>query len=124
MEKSTIIFDGECNLCNGVVGWLLRETDLGIFNFVPFQSNQGQNLLEIHGFNTRELETVILLDDQGIHTLSDGFLKILAKIPTWYPFASILSYIPRFVRDSIYKGAAKNRVRWFGKSQVCTVSIS
>lgn len=123
MEKSIIIFDGECNLCNGVVGWLLRNTDLDIFDFVPFQSAYGQEILSAHGFNTDTLETVVLLDDTGVHTLSDGFLNIIAKIPEWQPLSVLLSLVPRFFRDAVYKLAAKNRVRWFGKSQFCTVSL-
>ncbi|WP_435623301.1 thiol-disulfide oxidoreductase DCC family protein [Flagellimonas sp.] len=123
MEKSIIIFDGECNLCNGVVGWLLRNTDLDIFDFVPFQSTYGQEILSAHGFNTDTLETVVLLDDTGVHTLSDGFLKIIAKIPEWQPLSVLLSLVPRTLRDGVYKLAAKNRVRWFGKSQFCTVSL-
>ncbi|MEM9077876.1 MAG: DUF393 domain-containing protein [Bacteroidota bacterium] len=123
MEKNTIIFDGECNLCNGVVGWLLSNTHTDIFDFVPFQSAYGQEILRNHGFETETLETVVLLDEKGVHTLSDGFLRIIAKIPAWRSSAIILSLAPRFLRDTIYKLAAKNRVRLFGKSQFCTVSL-
>ena len=123
MEKSIIIFDGECNLCNGVVGWLLRNTNLDIFDFVPFQSTYGQELLSDYGFKTEVLETVVLLDNDGVHTLSDGFLRIIAKIPEWRPLAIVLTLVPRFLRDGVYKLAARNRVRWFGKSQFCTVSL-
>lgn len=124
MEKNTIIFDGECNLCNGVVGWLLRNTEIEKFNFVPFQSCYGQKLLQEHGFQTDRLETVVLLDEQGIHVLSDGFLRIIAKLPEWKFVSRTLALVPKFVRDTIYKLAAKNRVLLFGKSQFCTLSLS
>ena len=123
MEKSIIIFDGECNLCNGVVGWLLRNTNMDIFDFVPFQSTCGQEILCSNGFQTETLETVVLLDEKGVHTLSDGFLKIIAKIPEWRSLAVVFGLVPKFIRDGVYKLAAKNRVRWFGKSQFCTVSL-
>lgn len=123
MEKSIIIFDGECNLCNGVVGWLLRNTNMDIFDFVPFQSTYGQEILSANGFQTETLETVVLLDEKGVHTLSDGFLKIIAKIPEWRSLAFVFGLVPKFLRDCVYKLAAKNRVRWFGKSQFCTVSL-
>nr|WP_299000181.1 DUF393 domain-containing protein [uncultured Allomuricauda sp.] len=124
MEKSVIVFDGECNLCNGVVGWLLKNADVDVFNFVPFQSNYGQEILRNNGFETDNLETVVLLDEKGVHTLSDGFLRILAKLPQWKSLATIFGWVPRFIRDSVYRLAAKNRVRWFGKSQFCTVNLS
>lgn len=123
MEKSVIVFDGECNLCNGVVGWLLKFAPEDVFQFVPFQSPFGQELLRTHGFSTTELETVILFDNNGKHTHSDGFLRIISKIPKWRLVAALLAFIPRIIRDTIYNLASRNRVRWFGKSQACTISF-
>ena len=123
MENNIIIFDGECNLCNGVVGWLLKFAPKSVFKFVAFQSPFGQQLLKKHGFPLKELTTVILFDENGPHTHSDGFLKIIAKIPKWRLAAALLAFIPRVIRDTIYNLASKNRVRWFGKSATCTVSF-
>ena len=123
ISQSVIIFDGECNLCNGVVGWLLRFAPSEIFQFTPFQSNAGQALLLEHGFPTENLETVILIDEQGVHTHSDGFLRIVAKIPRWKRVAALLAFIPRIIRDTFYKMASKNRVKWFGKSKSCSISF-
>ncbi|WP_343485457.1 DUF393 domain-containing protein [Allomuricauda sp. d1] len=123
MEKNIIIFDGECNLCNGVVGWLLKFAPEELFEFVAFQSPKGQNLLKAHGFPTEALETVILFDGNGVHTHSDGFLEIVAKIPKWRLVAALLAFVPRIIRDTIYNLASRNRVRWFGKSATCTVSF-
>ncbi|MEK6154380.1 DUF393 domain-containing protein [Flavobacteriaceae bacterium 3-367] len=120
-KESIIIFDGECNLCNGVVGWLLRFAPGGIFRYVAFQSSEGQLLLKKYGFPTESLETVILLDDKGVHTHSDGFLKIVSKIPRWRLVAALLAFIPRIIRDTVYNLASKNRVKWFGRSKSCTL---
>lgn len=121
--ESIIIFDGECNLCNGVVGWLLRFAPNDLFRFVAFQSVEGQKLLRKHGFPTAQLETVILVEEQSIHTHSDGFLRIVSKIPKWRFAAALLAYIPRIIRDIIYNMASKNRVKWFGKSKSCTIGF-
>ncbi|WP_350287098.1 DUF393 domain-containing protein [uncultured Croceitalea sp.] len=123
MRQSVIIFDGECNLCNGVVGWLLKFAPKDIFEFVAFQSPKGQRLLQEYNFPTTALTTVILIDENGAHTHSDGFLEIVSKIPKWRLVAALLAYIPRIIRDTIYNLASRNRVRWFGKSKTCTVSF-
>jgi predicted DCC family thiol-disulfide oxidoreductase YuxK len=123
MEKNSIIFDGECNLCNGVVGWLLKFAPIDLFEFVPFQSPEGQKLLIEHGFPTTELTTVILFDENGTHTHSDGFLKIVSKIPKWRLVAALLAFVPKIIRDTIYNLASRNRVRWFGKSSSCAISF-
>lgn len=121
--KDIIIFDGECNLCNGVVGWLLSFAPKNLFHFTPFQSPEGQALLRQHGFPTQQLDTVILIDEDGLKTHSDGFLKIIAKIPKWQRVAALLAFIPRLIRDGIYKLASRNRVKWFGKSSSCSISF-
>ena len=123
MEKNQIVFDGECNLCNGVVGWLLKFAPEDSFDFVAFQSPRGQKLLKQYGFPTKELTTVIYLDEHGAHTHSDGFLKIISRIPKWRLVAALLAFVPRIIRDTIYNIASKNRVSWFGKSQSCSVSF-
>jgi len=123
LKQSDIIFDGECNLCNGVVGWLMKFAPKDIFHFVPFQSPNGQALLEGQGYPTKQLETVILIDEKGWHTHSDGFLKIVSKIPRWRLVAALLAFIPRIIRDSIYNLASKNRVKWFGQSNICTINF-
>ncbi|WP_299367626.1 thiol-disulfide oxidoreductase DCC family protein [Winogradskyella sp.] len=122
--KDIIIFDGECNLCNGVVGWLLKFAPEDLFQFVAFQSSYGQELLNLYGFPTERLDTVILIDENGIKTHSDGFLKIISKIPKWKRVAALLAFIPRMIRDFIYKTASKNRVKWFGQSNSCTIDFS
>ena len=122
-NKDIIIFDGECNLCNGVVGWLLKFAPSNMFGFVPFQSPTGQAYLKQHGFNTQRLDTVILIDAHGVHTHSDGFLRVVGKIDKWKRVAALLAFIPRMFRDFIYKTASKNRVRWFGSSTSCAISL-
>lgn len=122
-QKDIIIFDGECNLCNGVVSQLLKFAPEDAFQFVAFQSTYGQKLLEQYGFPTGQLDTVILIDESGVKTHSDGFLRIVSKIPKWKYVAALLAFIPRMIRDYIYKTASKNRVKWFGQSKSCAIDF-
>lgn len=122
MHQNTIIFDGECNLCNGVVGWLLKSAPANVFEYIPFKSSKGQNVLQDYDFSTKELTTLVLIDYEGAHTYSDGFLKIIAQIPRYKLVAALLAFIPRKIRDTIYNVASKNRVKWFGKSTACVIN--
>ena len=123
LDKNIIIFDGECNLCNGVVGWLMQFASEDIFNFIPFQSPKGQEMLKKYGYPTERLDTVILIDQKGAHTHSDGFLRIISKMKKWERIAALLAFIPKMIRDGIYKLASRNRVKWFGQSQSCTINF-
>ncbi|WP_411031080.1 thiol-disulfide oxidoreductase DCC family protein [Spongiimicrobium sp. 3-5] len=123
-KENIIIFDGECRLCNGVVTNILRFSPDKNFRFVAFQSWEGKTLLKANNFAVERLETVILIDEQGVHTHSDGFLKILSKIPKFQKVARLMTLVPKIIRDFIYTTAAKKRVQWFGKSKTCTIVFS
>ncbi len=122
-HRDLIIFDGECNLCNGVVGWLLKFAPSSLFEFVAFQSPKGQRLLRHYHRDTSSLDTVILIDEAGLHTHSDGFLRIVSSIPKWQRLAALLAFVPRLIRDFVYKTASKYRLRWFGTSSSCTIHL-
>ncbi|NJB37179.1 thiol-disulfide oxidoreductase DCC family protein [Croceivirga sp. JEA036] len=123
MEEQIIIFDGECNLCNGVVSWLLNRDSIQQFRYVPFQSPRGQALLTTHQFPTARLTTVILIKDCTAYTHSDGFLKILEQVPRFNTIAKLLQWVPLWVRDNVYNYASSQRLAWFGKSTSCNLSI-
>ena len=72
-NRDAIVFDGECNLCNGIVGWLLNNGAADEFEMIAFQSPNGQQILHDYGFPTDRLETVVLMTASGIKTHSDGF---------------------------------------------------
>mgnify|MGYP006305406443 CR=1 FL=1 len=122
MQESTLIFDGECNLCNGIVGWLLRSAPQNKFKLVPFQSPKGQKLLNDLGFDTQYLASVILIDKTGVHTHSDGLLRIIAYIPLLSIIARLSAFVPKPLRDKLYNMITKNRIRWFGKSKSCRIA--
>ncbi|NER14951.1 DUF393 domain-containing protein [Leptobacterium flavescens] len=124
-SQNIIIYDGICNLCNGVVGWVFKNTSRDQFEFVPFQSRKGQELLALNNFPTHRLDTVILFEGDSMYTHSDGFLRIMSKMRKWKTLAGILSLVPRSFRDGIYTIASRNRIKWFGSSvAMCTVNLS
>jgi predicted DCC family thiol-disulfide oxidoreductase YuxK len=49
-----------------------------LYQFVAFQSLFGQELLIHYGFPKQRLETVIIIDNNGVKTHSDGFIKIMS----------------------------------------------
>ncbi len=123
MEDQIIIFDGECNLCNGIVSWLFNRDHAKHFRLVPFQSPKGQALLKIYHFPSEQLTTVILIQKGNVYTHSNGFLKILEQVHGFYTIAKILQWVPLLFRDTIYKYASAKRLAWFGKSSSCTLVI-
>ena len=71
-----------------------------------------------------EGESVILIHEGELYSLSDVGLKCMSILGgIWTPL-SYLRFIPKSFRDSVYNLIARNRYRWFGKSDVCMVPDS
>jgi len=116
-DKYILLFDGACVLCNGYVDWLLKRDKKDQFRFTAQQSESGQKLVKEHQMPT-DLSTVSLLTPDGkVYTYSDVALEIMRILGGVYILAYAFKWVPRFLRDGIYKWIANNRYRWFGKRE-------
>jgi predicted DCC family thiol-disulfide oxidoreductase YuxK len=114
-----VVFDGVCNLCNTVVQTIIRGDPDGRFQFASLQSEGGRHLLEQHGVNALEPETVVLIRDGRVFTMSDAVLEIVRHMRFPYPLLLVGYVLPRFIRDALYRVVARNRYRWFGRRDSC-----
>lgn len=116
-----VLFDGVCNLCNGVVQFVLPRDPEGRFRFAPLQSESGQELLRRHDFETDAYDTIVLVDGDRTYTKSDAVLR-MAEVLGWpYSLFRVGRVLPRSVRDWLYDRIADNRYDWFGRKSQCMV---
>ncbi len=118
-QRPVLLFDGVCNLCNGVVSFTLERNE--DFRFAPLQSEEGKRLLEQHGFES-DLETFVVVDNHRIYTRSGAVIRLLERLGGgWKIAGKILKLVPRTLRDLGYLAVAKSRYRVFGKKDECMV---
>lgn len=115
MEK-ILFFDGICVMCNGLVNFALKYDHRHIFRFAPLQGETAQK--KIPEF-TSSLNTVVLVDETGIHTESDAIIRLLLGLGGFFRMAIVLKAFPKIIRDKTYQWVAKNRYRWFGQYESC-----
>ncbi|AWE08164.1 thiol-disulfide oxidoreductase [Lysinibacillus sp. 2017] len=113
-----ILFDGECNLCDFSVQFILKRDPKGIFQFASLQSDAGIALLEKYNV-PKNTESIVLIEDGQFFTESTAALKIARKLTGLWKWLSIAIFVPKPIRDVIYKWIAKNRYKWFGKKEQC-----
>jgi predicted DCC family thiol-disulfide oxidoreductase YuxK len=114
-----VIFDGVCNLCNGVVRWIIPRDPAQRIRFAALQSPAGQRLLQQHAVDTTTLDSVIVIDGDAVLVESDAALRICHVLRGPWPLLRHLQIIPRAWRDTIYRWVARNRYRWFGRREQC-----
>lgn len=119
--KTVIFFDGLCNLCSGVVQFIIKRDKTNKFMFASLQSAIGRELLDNLNITGLSPDSIILYNNERIYTESSAVLKILGALPGMWRILPLLQVIPAFIRNPIYRMVARNRYRWFGKRGECMV---
>lgn len=115
-----VLFDGVCNLCEGLVRWLIPRDPHARLRFAALQSPVGRALLARHGRDPDALDSVVLIDGEGAHVRSEAALRIAAVLGgPWRWLAAALRVVPRPLRDAGYDWIARHRYRWFGQRAEC-----
>lgn len=116
-----VIFDGVCNLCEASVNFIIARDPQAIFRFVPSQTPLGRALQEHYRINTESLDTVVLIRDGRVYTESTAAAEIAREFDGPWRWLAAIRYVPRPLRDGVYRLIARNRYRWFGRKQVCLI---
>ncbi|MCB0516680.1 MAG: thiol-disulfide oxidoreductase DCC family protein [Chitinophagales bacterium] len=119
-----LLFDGVCNLCNGVVQFVLKneaENSERPLLFASLQSQFGQQILQSHNLPTDSFKSFVLLDNNQLYFRSSAAFRLCKYLKFPWSWLSVLQIIPTFLRDSVYQFVSDNRYRWFGKKEQCWI---
>ncbi|WP_037340736.1 thiol-disulfide oxidoreductase DCC family protein [Saccharospirillum impatiens] len=114
-----ILFDGLCNLCSGWVQFLIARDPAARLRFCSVQSAEGQALLTHIGLHPTRIETMAYIDHGQAYLHSDAFFAVIAELPRPWRWLTLGRYIPRPLRDGLYRLIARNRYRIAGKKDQC-----
>jgi predicted DCC family thiol-disulfide oxidoreductase YuxK len=91
------------------------------FAFASLQSPQARALTGERRDDAREPDSIVLLAGGRRYEHSDAALHIALGLRAPWPLAFAAILIPRGVRDAIYRWIARNRYRWFGRTDTCAL---
>ena len=120
-----MLFDGVCNFCNGAVRFIAANDPDRHFAFLSLQSPRAQTLLGERvptasgQAEPAEPDSVVLLRNGVVYERSDAVLHIALGLRAPWPLAFAAILIPRAWRDALYRWIARNRYRWFGRTESC-----
>lgn len=119
VDKSLVLYDGVCHLCNGFVHFILRRDAQKHFQFGYLQSAEGQRILGSLPTVPEGLDTVVLIENGKVSTRSTAALRIARRLDRGWPLCYGFIIVPRFLRDVVYNLVSKHRYRFFGRSEQC-----
>jgi len=114
-----IVFDGHCVLCSANARFVLRHDRRRRFRLAAAQSEAGAALHARFGLNREALETIVVIEDGRAITESDAVIAIAAGLGWPWRAAAAARFVPRALRDPLYRWVARNRYRWFGRRDSC-----
>lgn len=118
-DKSIILFDGVCNLCNSSIDFILKRDKNNRFLVGALQEEAGRIILEKFNTQVDYLDSLVLVEEGKIYFRSTAALKISRHLSGLWPLLYGFILLPAFLRDPIYDWIGKNRYRWFGKKSTC-----
>ncbi|HKW03130.1 MAG TPA: DCC1-like thiol-disulfide oxidoreductase family protein [Vicinamibacterales bacterium] len=105
--ERVVLFDGVCNLCNGLVQFIIRRDPHARFKFAAMTSFED--------------DTLVLVEDGRKYVRSDAVLRIARRLRAPWPLLYAFIVVPRPLRDWAYDIVARRRYRWFGRREACMV---
>ncbi|MFO0857749.1 MAG: DCC1-like thiol-disulfide oxidoreductase family protein [Phycisphaerales bacterium] len=117
-----ILYDGDCNMCNATVQWVLKRDKAGTFRFAALTSQAANQALTQAGVKRESLpDSMVVIDAAGVHTQSDAVIKITSTLGGMWSIFSAGRIVPRSWRNAIYALIAKHRKNIMGTSAHCLV---
>jgi len=120
-EKSDalVLFDGVCNLCNASVTFIIDRDPAERFRFASLQSEFGEEQIRRHRLSGPVMSSLVLIERGRYFTRSTAALRIARRLTMPWHLLYGLILLPAPVRNTVYDWIARNRYRWFGKSDAC-----
>jgi len=115
-----ILFDGTCAFCERSVR-LIATRDHGYFQFGASQNPEGRALLERFGTSREATRSIILIEGERIYLRSDAVLRIATRMRAPWKYAGVFLWVPRPIRDAVYRVVAAIRMRIAGTSNACEI---
>jgi predicted DCC family thiol-disulfide oxidoreductase YuxK len=121
-NKKIILFDGVCNLCNTAVQFVIKHDKKDLFRFVALQSDLGQSITKHIGIDGQNMDSIILYEP-GIayYVKSEAALEIVKDLSGGMALLSVFKILPTALKDGVYDYIAKNRYKWYGKTEHCMI---
>lgn len=114
-----LFFDGDCALCSRSVRMVARLDKRGNISFAPLQGELAREM----GFSNEGGTMVLLRETDGmLSTQSDAWIELARALGGGWRVFAIARFIPKPLRDFVYRFIAKHRYQLMGKADHCVLA--
>ncbi len=105
-----------------MVRFLIARDPQARFRFAALQSEAARAACARVGYEllaSTAPSTIVVIEDGRALERSDAALAIARRLPFPWPMFGVFGTLPRGFRDALYRFVARNRYRWFGRTEAC-----
>jgi predicted DCC family thiol-disulfide oxidoreductase YuxK len=114
-----ILFDSMCVLCSANAQFVLRFDKKRLFRLASMQGEVGAALYRRFDIDPLNPESLIIVSGDMLLRDSDAIFAIYHGLGWPWRAVGIFKFVPRPLRDSVYRWVARNRYRIFGRRDIC-----
>jgi predicted DCC family thiol-disulfide oxidoreductase YuxK len=118
-DQPIIVFDGHCVLCSDFARFVLRHDRAKRYRLLPAQTPLGEALYRHYGLDPDDYQTNILVEDGRAWFKSEGSIRMFEGLGWPWRASAVMRLLPAPWRDELYALVARNRLKWFGRREVC-----
>ena len=115
------VMDAQCALCAKGARWIARNDRSEEFRIFPVQSAVGQALLRHFVLNPEDPKSWLYLSEGQAYTSMDAVIRVGTRLGGRWRFLQLLRLLPRSLQDWLYGHVARNRYRFFGRTDMCSL---
>jgi len=106
-----VLYDGSCGFCNRSVQFILKNETSNEIHFAAIESETAKTLFNSLKIASPDLNTFYFYTNGQLYERSRAALEVSKFLKRPYRFIQLFGWIPKFMRDAVYRLIAKNRHR-------------
>ncbi len=115
------VMDAHCSLCARGAKWIAHNDRQGEFRIIPLQSDLGSALMVHYEIDPTDPMSWLFVEDGYAYSSMDAVIRVGNRLGGVWKALNILRLIPRRAQDYFYGLIARNRYRFFGKTDLCNL---
>ena len=115
------VMDAHCSLCAHGAKWIAHNDHQGVFRIIPLQSDLGNALMVHYEMDPADPMSWLFVEDGHAYSSMDAVIRVGSRLGGMWKALNILRVIPRRAQDYFYGLVARNRYRFFGKTDLCNI---
>ncbi|MEM7469973.1 MAG: DCC1-like thiol-disulfide oxidoreductase family protein [Pseudomonadota bacterium] len=115
------VMDAQCGLCAKGARWIDRYDKREEFRIIPVQSDLGSALLLHFGLDPDDPTSWLLIVDGQASSSLEAFMRAGRRLGGVWRALRVFSILPRRLQDPLYRFVARNRYKFFGRTDLCAL---